>query len=316
MIEVTVFNRTLIKKSFNEKEVERLVGSRSHYLWLNLSRFTKNDLDAIKKIFKIHPLTLEDITNSNKPKYEKFKNYTFLTLFAVKGHKEEKLVQVSFVIGKNFVLSFNKEYAEFFKVIKKDEKLKLELNRGVDFLLHSMIDTLIEGYFPLLEDINAELEKLQKRILQEPTPKQLKELFEYKNKLFKMRTTVHFQRDVIGELAKTNVPFIGADAETYFKDIYDHLVSLGETIDSAREMIASTLEIHLSVSSNKMNEVMKILTIFATIMLPLTAVGSIYGMNFRYMPELEWKYGYFMVLGFMALISATMLYYFKKKDWM
>jgi len=318
MISLFVYDKRLSKPDFSVGKVKPLIGKRDITIWLDLHNPTKKEHEQIKELFGIHPLVIEDCSKTHtRPKIELFKTYNFIVTNGISyKEKEPKLIEFDFLIGKNFLISNHFGHSENIDGLKNNaEKLNIIMPKGADFVLHAILDLEIDNYFPLLDDVEDELEQVEDIVLKDPSPQLLKKLFKIKRELLMIRKTVAPQREVIGILAKRDYPFISPEAEAYFRDVYDHLIRINDMSDNFRDVVSSTLEIHLSVISNKLNEVMKILTVIATIMLPLTVVTGVYGMNFRFMPEIEWRYGYLWALSIMAIIAIGMLIYFRRRKW-
>ena len=318
MISLFVYDKRLSKPDFSVGKVKPLIGKRDITIWLDLHNPTKKEHEQIKELFGIHPLVIEDCSKTHtRPKIELFKTYNFIVTNGISyKEKEPKLIEFDFLIGKSFLISNHFGHSENIDGLKNNtEKLNIIMPKGADFVLHAILDLEVDNYFPLLDDVEDELEQVEDIVLKDPSPQLLKKLFKIKRELLMIRKTVAPQREVIGILAKRDYPFISPEAEAYFRDVYDHLIRINDMSDNFRDVVSSTLEIHLSVISNKLNEVMKILTVIATIMLPLTVVTGVYGMNFRFMPEIEWRYGYLWALSIMAIIAIGMLIYFRRRKW-
>ncbi len=318
MLELFVLTKKgVVKKEATVQELRRLLAAKTPF-WLDILNAAHKELVDVLSLFGVHKLVIEDCASTNtRTKVEQFDTHNFIVIHGIRRqHHEMKTVEVDIIQGKHWLISVHTNSSELFDWLKHNpEKISHVLKKGSDFMLHTLIDIEVDNYFPILENVEEELEALEDQVITDPQPVLLSKLFDLKRELLHVRKEVAPQREVMVALARRNVPFISPQAEAYFRDIYDHLIRITDALDSYRETASSILEIHISVTSNKMNEIMKVLTIMATIMMPLTVIGSIYGMNFDYMPELRWKYGYFMVIGIMALISISMIYYFRKKGW-
>jgi len=307
----------VVKKDATIAELQKLAKSKAPF-WLDLVNLPTRQLFEILGIFGVHKLVMEDCTAKNtRTKVEQFDAYNFIVVHGVlRSDHTIKTTEIDLIQGKNGVISVHYHSSATFEWLKGNpHKLEQLLRRGSDFLLHTLIDLEVDNYFLILEDVENELDSLEDQAVKDPKPALLTKLFTLKHQLFLVRREVAPQREVMVALARRHVPLISPESEAYFRDIYDHLIRITDMLDNFRETAANILEIHISVTSNKMNEVMKVLTVVATIMMSLTVISSIYGMNFRFMPELEWRYGYFMVLGFMALVASIMIIYFRKKRW-
>lgn len=312
MVDVFIFNRTLKRGSLKD------IKKKAKFIWIDITDPQINDLDLIKKRFKIHQLTLEDcFKEKSRIKAEEFLNYDFLVLRGMKLIKSRlKIYDLNFIIGKNYIISLHRQPIPSFNDLKNREDLLRDLaKKGPDFLLHHLIDAEVDNIFPVLEKIDDQVDKIEDKLFAKYDPHNINRLFKLKREILLVRRTMAAQRDIIGMLAKRNFPYISIKAEAYFRDVYDHMIRINEMTENTREVLSNAMEINLAVTSNRLNEIMKILTIIATIMMPLTLITGIYGMNFRNMPELYWPNGYFITLAVMGFIGIAMLAYFYKKGW-
>ncbi len=290
--------------------------------WLNIDGI--HQLDIIEKIgkhFGLHPLVQEDIANtSQRPKMEEFEKYLFIVLKMIYLDKQGEVVteQVSLVVGANYVISFQEEKVgdvfDPIRVLLKNEKFRGK-QMGADYLAYLMIDAVVDGYFAVLEKEGEGIDELEDKILAEPKPSAMKALHERKREMIGLRRSVWPLREAINWLQRTESPLFQATTKLYLRDAYDHTMQVIDTIELYRDILSGLMDIYLSSISNKLNEVMKVLTIIATIFIPLTYIAGVYGMNFKNMPELEWPLGYFMVLGFMGFVALIMILYFRRKKW-
>ena len=291
--------------------------------WVNIDGL--HDIDIIKKIgthFDIHPLTLEDIVHTGqRPKVEDFERYVYFVLMMLYYDDESDDIieeQFSIILGRNIVITFQERVGDVFKTIRERiHNGKLRTKKGkAEFLTYRLIDTVVDNYFLVLEKFEEKIETLEEELLHNPTKETLQSIYDLRRKLLSIRKSIWPLRDVMSDIAQEDISLIGKSVSIYFRDIYDHLSQLIETIEIFREIISGMLDTYLTTVSNRMNEVMKVLTIIATIFIPLTFIAGIYGMNFKYMPELEWKWGYTGVLILMGLIVCGMLIYFRRKKWL
>ncbi len=293
---------------------------KSKYLqvWIDITSPKKADFDKINKHIHIHKLTIEDCLKRDASiKLEHFENYNFVVIKGIKYKNSKiKLREIDIIQSKNIVITSHKEPNELFEKLIKDKGILTDtMKKGSDFLLHHLVDLEVDNYFPVLSNIDKKVLKIEDQLFKKSDPNLLNNLFILKRELLNIRRTTMALKDVISLLTKRNIPFISLRVEAYFRDVFDHLISINNLIEDYRGILSNALEVHFSLTSNKMNEVMQVLTIIATIMMPLTLITGIYGMNFRYMPELTWKYAYPLTLLFMLLLGVCMLIYFKKKKW-
>ncbi len=292
--------------------------------WINVEGV--HDAKVIEKLgtcFGLHPLVLEDILNTDqRPKMEVYGDYLYIVLKMLYGSDPNRLVeseQVSLICGSNFVLSFQEgKEGDVFNPVRERIRSGKGLVRktGSDYLVYSLIDTIVDNYFLVLERLGEKIELLEEALVAHPTTGTLQEIQKFRNEMIFVRRVVWPVREVLSGLGRKESPLIKETTEIYLRDVYDHSVQVMDTIEVYREMLSGMLDIYLSSVSNRLNSVMKVLTIIATIFMPLTFIAGIYGMNFKHMPELEWRWGYPAVWLVVAVIGISMLIYFRKKKWL
>ena len=308
MIEAFVLDKG-VKRTNNLKTNKRI--------WVDVTDPTKPDLDNLAKNFPLHHLTLEDCSKTgNRVKLEQFNEYIFIITYGLEsGKKGPTAFQMNFIIGKNFLLTVHKEKIPSFDSLKSDGKrLHYLLSRGPDLLMHRLIDMETDFYFPVLDEIEDQIDELEEEVYRNVDKKVLGRLFRLKRELLGIKKRTAPQKEVVLLLSQKDFPFISEHASAYYRDIYDHIIRINESIDDYREILSNTLEVHLSMISNRMNEVMKALTIVATVMLPLTVLTGIYGMNLN-IPESHIDFMYYVVLSLMIIIAFIMMLYFRRKHW-
>lgn len=291
--------------------------------WVNVSGVHDVALLAeIAERFELHPMTLEDLANtSQRPKWEEFSSYGFLAIKMLDFDPVADAVRiehVSLVVGRNWVLTFLEDAGDVFDSIR--ERLRSHGGRvremGADYLAYALLDTVVDHYFLTVEQIGDRVEVFDDRLLSEPQPGDIQSLHHYKRNLMVLRRAVWPLREVGSAVAKSETGLISEEARIFWRDLYDHVVQVIDMVETSRDMLSSMHDTYLSSLSNKMNEVMKVLTIISTIFIPLTFIAGIYGMNFQYMPELHWKEGYLFVWGLMIAISIALLFYFRRRRWL
>jgi len=288
--------------------------------WINVDGLHETGIiEQLGGHFGLHPLVLEDIVNTEqRPKLEDFENYLYVVLKMLYREGGEIVAeQVSLVLGQNFVLSFQEGGGDPFDPIRERlRKNKGQLRKqGPDALLYALLDAVVDNYFIVLETFGEMTDELEESVLLSPTAEVLSTIKNLKRELLFLRRGIWPLREVISGLRHTESPLIHESTRLYFQDVYDHTIQVMDNVDNSREILSDLLDIYLSSVSNRLNEVMKVLTIIATIFIPLTFVAGVYGMNFDNMPELGWRWGYFAVLGVMTVIGLIMLAYFKRKKW-
>lgn len=280
------------------------------------------DIEKIGTHFKIHPLVLEDIMNTGqRPKIEIFDDYIFIVLKMLRydeAENETKIEQVSIILGSNFVISLQESKGDVFDSIR--ERIRSDRGRirkmGADYLAYTLIDAVVDNYFVILEKLGEEIEDIEDELVSNPSPETLQTIHSLKREMIFLRKSVWPLRELISRLERWESPLIDKSIYIYLRDLYDHTIQVIDAIETFRDMLSGMLDIYLSSISNRMNEVMKVLTIIATIFIPLTLIAGIYGMNFTYMPELKSPWGYPMVYVVMLAIGVVMLIYFRRKKWL
>ncbi len=291
--------------------------------WVNIDGL--HEVEVTKQIgrhFDVHPLTLEDIVNTGqRPKMEEFDSYLFI-IFKMFYHCSDadhlKTEQVSLLLGPAWVISFQEEEGDVFEPIRQRiRNAKGRIRRmGADYLAYALVDAVVDNYFLVLEKIGGRVEDIEEELIADPSPETLHVIHRLKRELILLRKSVWPLREVIGGLERAETDLIDKKTGIYIRDVYDHTIQVIDTIETYRDMVSGMLDIYLSSMSNRMNEVMKVLTIIATIFIPLTFIAGIYGMNFAYMPELDWRWSYPLVWLAMTAIAVAMLIYFRRKEWL
>jgi magnesium transporter len=289
--------------------------------WVDVGGVHKMDvLESLGKQFHLHPLLLEDIANTDqRPKLDDYEICLFLVIkmLSVTDRQEIVVEQVSLVLGPNFVLSFQENGTDVFTSVRdrlRGGKGRLRQS-GADYLLHALVDAIVDQYFEVLEVLGEKIEALQDLVVSDPKPETLHQIHALKRQLMFLRRAVWPLREAANNLSRSESPFLQESTKVFFRDVYDHVVQIVDTIETLREMVSAGLDIYLSSISYRSNSVMKMLTIITTIFMPLTFIVGIYGMNFEHMPELKWEWGYPLVIGVMVAIAIAMLGLFKRKKW-
>ncbi len=290
--------------------------------WINVEGLHQTEI--IRKIgahFGMHPLLQEDIANTEqRPKVDYFENYIVIIAKMLLFDEKEKAVvseQVSLVLGRNFVISFQEGvHGDVFDAVRDRIRKGRFAKHGADYLMYSLLDAIVDKYFDILEKLGEHIEFLEEELIKSPTLETLQQMYHLKTEMIYLRKSVWPLREVLSSLQRSETHLIDKSIHFYIRDVYDHTVQVIDTLETFRDMLSGMLEIYLSSISNRLNEVMKVLTIISTIFIPLTFITSLYGMNFRFMPELGWKWGYFATLGLMVIVTGFMLYYFKRKRWL
>jgi magnesium transporter len=293
--------------------------------WLNVDGIHEPKvIETVGVIFNLHPLVMEDILNSQqKPKFEYYdEQQLFITFKMIEYNhytREIEVEHLSFILGKNYLISFQEERSRnIFEPISLRLKTSAGKTRknGADYLLYALMDLVVDNYFVVLEEMSENIERLEDSIIKTTKQKSMTEIYSMKRELMLMRKVVFPLREMLSNLIREEAPLISANTVLYLRDVHDHVSQVIETIDSYRELVASLMDLYLSQAGNRMNNVMKVLTIISVIFMPLTFIAGIYGMNFDNIPELHWHNGYYYVWGIMISLVIGMLIYFKTKDWL
>lgn len=291
--------------------------------WVNVCGLHETDfLKQIGEKFNIHPLVLEDILNTEtRPKIEITDDYIFIVLKLLNYNPEDKSVeseQVSLILGNTFVFSFLEKNDNIFnplreRIINQASKVR---KSGCDFLFYALMDIIVDNYYLVLEKTDDDIDYLDDSLINNSGQIQIKEIHSLKRRLIALRRNTWPLRELFSQLIREDSKLINETTEPFLRDLLDHTIHVTESIDSFRETANTLMETYLSLSSNKMNEVMKVLTIIATIFIPLTFIVGIYGMNFQHMPELEWEWAYYGVWAIMIAVAVVMLLFFRRKKWL
>jgi magnesium transporter len=291
--------------------------------WINIDGLHQIDvLEKLGECYGFHPLVLEDILNTDqRPKMEDYGDYLYIVLRML-SYKDQgteiETEQVSLILGENFVFSFQEKEGDSFDPIRqriRNNKGRIR-KMGADYLAYALIDLIVDNYFIIMEKLGETIEFLEEELVTRPVPETLRTIHQLKRELIFLRKAVWPLREVIGSLQRGELTLIQETSRVYLRDVYDHTIQVIDTIETFRDMISGMLDIYLSSVSNRLNSVMKVLTIIATIFMPLTFLAGIYGMNFKNFPELEWRWSYPFFWLVAALITISMLLYFKKKKWL
>ncbi len=289
--------------------------------WINVDGLEPDIIKQLGDCFGMHPLVLEDIlATDQRPKMEDYDSYIYVVLKMISYRSENDEItaeQVSLILGQNFVISFQETVGDVFDQIR--DRIRGEKGRvrkmGADYLAYCLIDAIVDNYFKILEKLGEKIETLEEKLLINPTPRTSQAIHRLKREMIFLRKSIWPMRELISGLQRGESKMITGPTKIYLRDVYDHTIQIIDTMETMRDMVSGMIDVYLSSISNKMNEVMKVLTIIATIFIPLTFVAGVYGMNFRYMPEIDWNLGYPIVLLIMAFIALLMVLFFRRKRW-
>ena len=318
MFEVFYLEGGVQKEVASPERLRKLLESEKK-LWIALVDCTKEEILSLGDILDLHPVTIDDlIEEGTRVKIESFENYGFIVLYNLFLETRINKYEYDIVIGNNYIITKDaRREIKILEKIKSDQKsLSKILTKGPDFLLHVIMDRIIDSYFLIMDRLDIIVEETEDQLFNGGEKECIKKVIELKRdvSLFK-RVVVSVREELLGLLRKESM-FVSEETKIYFRDNYDSIISIFDSLDSMRDSLIGIQDTYLSFTSNKLNEIMKVLTIIATIMMPLTLITGIYGMNFEFMPELRSPYGYYAVLLLMLSLGLSMVYYFRKRGWM
>jgi len=315
------------EENFSERVIEDIDEIKSakdngRVCWLNVDGIHDLELIAnVGEIFDLHPLLLEDVVNTEqRPKLDDYNEYHFVVLKMLQYDEKKaelNIEQVSLILGDKWVLTLQERPGDAFDFVRdriRNAKGRIR-KKGADYLAYALMDAIVDNYFVVLENLGMRIEEIEEDLVQDLTPEMSSEIHRMKRQTINLRHSIWPLREVISGFQRTGSKLITENTAVFLRDLYDHTIQVIDTVETYRDILSGMLDTYLSLTSNRMNEVMKVLTIIATIFIPLTFIAGVYGMNFQHMPELAWKWGYPAVLGVMALVSVVMIIFFKRKKW-
>lgn len=313
--------QNFIEKNFFEIDECLSYVKPSMVKWINVDGIHKPEvIEKIGKLFNIHPLTLEDIVHTKqRPKFEDYGEYNFSSMQMLYYGSEIMSEQLSIVLMENMVISFQEaEGGDAFDLIR--ERIRQGKGRirkcGADYLAYALIDAVVDCYFNILEKVGDRIEILEEDLLNQPQRETLTQLHVMKREMIFLRKAIWPLRDLINNMQRSESELISKSTDIYLRDVHDHTIRLIDSVETYRDLLSGMMDIYLSSLNNKMNEVMKMLTIISTIFIPVTFIAGVYGMNFDAMPELHSKWGYIGVWIVMITIMLSLVYYFRKRKWL
>lgn len=313
-----------LKTDLTPQEIGDAAKDPRAFVWIDVLDIEDFDIDLLTSIFNLHPLTIEDFIMPNaRPKIEKFNEYIFLIMFSLESLPDNgragkvKTNELDCCLGRNFLITYHSSPIGPLAVCK--ERIRKQspiIMHGSAMLLYSILDCCVDSYFPVIQAFDDQVDMMSDELFRDPTQETLKKIYTLKNDVMYLRRTIGPQADVISLMTRGDFELIPPSNAIYFRNIYDNLVRLNDIVGTSRDIITGAMEAYVSVISNRLNEIMKTLTVIATIMMPLTLIASIYGMNFKYMPELGHRFGYPGVLLAMFVMTVAMLVYFRRRRWL
>jgi magnesium transporter len=297
--------------------------SQGRTIWVDVLNPSEDDLDFLHNTLLLHELALEDCrVLTHRPKAELYPKHLFVVVNDIAYSKEHVVFnKLGLFLGQSFLVTVHRHPIGAIGVLQKklggDAKF---FRRGPDFLLFQLLSLIVEGYFPVFDDMDNTIDAVEGRVFTNPTASTLNKTLKLKRAVLELRKTIAPQREIVNSIIMGEFPYVRKENILYYRGVYDHLIRMHDLIDTYRDLLTGILDAYLSVVSNRMNEIMKVLTIIATIMMPLTVITGIYGMNFRFIPEIHsaWgqAYGYFFALGAMLAVGLIMVFFFKRRKWL
>ncbi len=311
-----------IVSSLGDGEMRDALASGEGLLWVDLEAASREEGALLSRVFDFHHLAVDDCFNAHidPAKIDDYGDYLFIVAQAISYRaKTERLdaTELDLFLGRNYVVSFHEQPLPFVEALRhRSEENGPELTHGADFLAHALLDELVDDYQPAVDELDETLERLEELVLARPQTAFLEQILLLKRNVQRLRRTIIPQRDVINRIARGEFPqVVRPESYIYFRDIYDHVLRVEQLVESVRDLADGVLNTYLSAVNNRMNEVMKTLSVVAGIFLPLTLIASIYGMNFDNMPELGWQWGYFGILGAMGALGLSLVLFFRLRRW-
>ena len=323
-MEILVYRRGIPKilENFTAADLPELLKEETSVIWVDMEKPNEADERVLLDVFLFHPLTVEDCReNRHYPKIEEFHNYIYFIVHGVTANTSPdrfNTIELDGFLGPNYVITY---HHDMFRSINNVKQLlrttPVACQRGPAFLLHQILDQVVDFYSPVLDDFDDRIDKLEDDIftLRRPNNMILSEIMDLKRSVLRLRRISGKQMDILHRMSRGEFALIPDEMRPFYRDVYDHLVRVVDLAENYRDLISGSLEAYLSVVSNRLNEIMKVLTIFSAIMLPLTFIAGVYGMNFDNMPELHSRYGYFAVIIIMVVVAVVMLLFFRRRGW-
>src|SRR5215510_5387802 len=323
-MEILVYRKGIpkIQENFTAADLPELLKDETAVIWIDMESPTAADEDILLNVFHFHPLTVEDCReNRHYPKIEEFPGYLYFIVHGVRADTSPdhfNTIELDGFLGQNYVITYHHDYFRSIANVKQLIRTSpVACQRGGPYLLHQILDQVVDYYSPVLDEFDERIDKLEEDIftLRKPNNEILSQIMDLKRSVLRLRRISSKQMDILYRMSRGEFSLIPHDMLPFFRDVHDHLVRVVDLAESYRDLISGALEAYLSVVSNRLNEIMKVLTIFSAVMLPLTFIAGVYGMNFENMPELHSRYGYFGAWALMILVAVGMLIFFWRRGW-
>jgi magnesium transporter len=309
------------KSTVDPEDISEIIKGKNQFVWLDMQAPQDADIALLRDEFHFHRLAIEDaIRHHERPKVDSYDDYYFLIFYAITYDEATNRLQneaMNLFIGANYIVSVHEgEVGAIDETIKRWQKDEEEFGNDVGALLYALLDTITDDYFPVIDKLADRVEALEEQIFERFQESALQDVFSLKRDLLSIRRIVAPERDVLNVLIRREVPIFERNTILYLQDVYDHIVRITDSIDTYRDLLSSALDAFLSVQSNRLNQIVKILTITSIVLMSDALIAGIYGMNFEFMPELHWPYGYPFALGLMLLVGVGLVLFFRKRKWL
>lgn len=323
-MEILVYRKgaTMMEENLTAEDLPDLLKDPSVVIWVDMESPTEADEQVLLDVFGFHPLTVEDCReNRHYPKIEEFEGYLYFIVHGVRADTSPErfnTIELDGFLGANYVITYHHDaFRSIANVRQQLRTTPVACQRGAPFLLHQILDQVVDYYSPVLDDFDDRIDLLEAEIfnLQKPNNQILAEIMTLKRSVLRLRRISAKQMDILHRMSRGEFLLIPQDMRPFYRDVYDHLVRVVDLSENYRDLISGSLEAYLSVVSNRLNEIMKVLTIFSAVMLPLTFIAGVYGMNFDNMPELHSRYGYYGAWILMLVVAVAMLFFFRRRGW-
>ncbi len=310
-----------LQVNLSELEIKNAFDSGEGLLWVDIPEVSGDYSEFLQTTFRFHRLAVEDTVSPNihRPKVDDFRDYLFLIVHGINHAAEKEIVQTAelgLFIGNNFVVTAHSDLLYSIEAIRKLVEMDgRPMKRGAEFLAHAIMDSLIDNILPVIEEMIDRAEEIEEEVIRLPRPDTLNAIMKLKRSVLQLHRVVAPQREVMNRLSRGDFPLIGAESLIFYRDIYDHIARIEDMNQSVRDRVSDALSTYLSAVANRQNETMRVMAIVAAIFLPLSLIAGIYGMNFDYMPELGWKWSYFIVVGSIGTVILVLLWFFWARNW-
>jgi len=309
------------RSTVDPEDISEIIQRKDQFVWLDIQAAQEGDIALLREEFKFHPLAIEDATRHHeRPKVDSYDSYYFLVFYAIRYDEENNRLYtepMNLFIGGNYIVSVHEgDISAIDETITRWQKDEEEFGNDAGALLYALLDTITDNYFPVIDRLADRVETLEEQIFERFQESALQDVFSLKRDLLSIRRIVAPERDVLNVLIRREVPIFERNTILYLQDVYDHIVRITDSIDTYRDLLSSALDAFLSVQSNRLNQIVKVLTITSIVLMCDALIAGIYGMNFEFMPELHSRYGYPFALGLMLTVSVGLVLYLRRRKWL